>query len=687
MSNRKHVYDTHHYPSTTIPTVHDAWLASREVPGHTDKFLAPGSQRPLSYANVCIVLSATVQKCVLDLLASLWALNPIRTTLMMTLNIARSFFPALRSYQQALIIDELQSSIVSGNFTWPGMLRLIASELFRRVLEGLFDSFASSNEHIVCEEAKFFIEYQQMANRVRLDVPTLSDPQVRELLQESDLFAQSFNTSGFGLLSPLDFIRIITLVTEIISHLLLIIALTHSPTHVGVLIFSIFTTVFPSLFSWRSFPDRDQGFAYNADEIQAAECHERMRNLVFSDTHRVEISFFGLGQWILQSWSNTRRFTISSEHRATLQEYSIMSYLDLHDFSFALQNVPFALLMQSSSASLGSFTSYRNSLHCAIYACRSLVSTMKMAFQSVYLMVAFCASMQLKPRLQPAKNDEIPYYTLPGGMCIEARGLSYTYPGCEEPALRDINLSLLPGESLAIVGSNGSGKSTLAKVLLRIVDFHQGALFVNHIDVRRYDPGEYHSHLSAVFQGFSKLAASVQENVGVGSIEKLSDILAIQQAVHLAEADVVVNSLPHGLKSLLDTPGFEICSHPRLACSSPSSVFQRHGLSGGEWQRIAIARAFMRANQPEVDLLLLDEPTSNLDAHAQNQIFNTIDIISRSPYGQRLKSVIIITHRLSLARRADKIAMMENGTISEFGSHQELMAQNGSYASLYRASI
>jgi ABC-type multidrug transport system fused ATPase/permease subunit len=136
---------------------------------------------------------------------------------------------------------------------------------------------------------------------------------------------------------------------------------------------------------------------------------------------------------------------------------------------------------------------------------------------------------------------------------------------------------------------------------------------------------------------------------------------------------------------MLETPGFESLSYPGMMDNSDLS--QRHGLSGGEWQRIALARAFMRANEPGVDFLLFDEPTSSLDAHAQNQIFETLEKISRSPTGERRKTIIFITHRLSTARRADKVAMMENGTISEFGSHDELIRKNGSYASLYRASV
>lgn len=158
--------------------------------------------------------------------------------------------------------------------------------------------------------------------------------------------------------------------------------------------------------------------------------------------------------------------------------------------------------------------------------------------------------------------------------------------------------------------------------------------------------------------------------------------------MRLGGSDGFVSALPNGMKTKLDASGFEFmpCSSASGSCHGMSSRLQ-HGLSGGEWQRIAISRAFMRADRPEVDLLLFDEPTSSLDGCAQNKIFDTIDKVSRSPQGERLKTVIFITHRLSTARRADKIAMMENGSITEFGSHDDLLKRAGSYATLYKASV
>ncbi|KAG6866497.1 hypothetical protein C0991_003041 [Blastosporella zonata] len=655
-------------------SAYDAWLASREVPGQKGIYLVAGAQRPLTCANARLALCTTIHRCVFDFFKNLLALNPLRTALMMSLNIIRSLFPAFRGYSQAMIIDELQSLIGSGNFTWTRLLYLVSTELLRRVVEGLLDSFAFSNENIVLEAARFHVEREQLKNRVRLDVPTLADPVVRELLQESDMFAGSFNGGGFGLLSPLDFVRILSLVVEILSHIYLVISLTRGAAHLGVFLLSMTSVVLPLVLPWFSIT-HDQPETLASDrEARAIERHERMRNLAYSEEHRPEIALFGLGDWILEAWSSARRVVAAMEEPYVMRESSLLSQLHLSDLMFAMQNIPLIWLMQTSSTSLGSLTLYRGSVQAVVFACGNLMRTTRMAFQGIFLMSAFCASMELKPRLQPEDASMAAYDSLSGGVSIEVSGLSYTYPGSSEPALKDVTFTLAPGES----------KSTLAKILLRILDFDGGSLKVNGIDLRRYLPDEYHRHISAVFQGFSKFNATVQENVGLGYVEHLSEDSAVTEAVRLAAADEVVASLPKGLLTTLHNPGFENISYPGMNYRRHSS---HNGLSGGEWQRIAIARAFMRANQPEVDLLLFDEPTSSLDAMAQNQIFNTIEKISRSPSGKRIKSVIFITHRLSTARRADKVAMMENGTISEFGTHQELLERKGAYAALYNASV
>jgi ABC-type multidrug transport system fused ATPase/permease subunit len=162
-------------------------------------------------------------------------------------------------------------------------------------------------------------------------------------------------------------------------------------------------------------------------------------------------------------------------------------------------------------------------------------------------------------------------------ICI--RNLSYTYPGALKPALDNINFTIEAGQSFAIVGVNGSGKTTLSMILLRLIDFN-GELEINGIDIRRYKPSEYHQHITGVLQNFSKWNSTVHENVGLGQIEWIEDPSKVGQALKLAEAETVVASLPSGVRTVLEPPGFEGLVYPGSMNARYPSL--HHGLSGGE---------------------------------------------------------------------------------------------------------
>jgi len=188
-----------------------------------------------------------------------------------------------------------------------------------------------------------------MEQRVRLDLPTLADPVVRDLLQESELFARSFNgMGGFGLISPFDLIHIFSLCTEVVSHIWVVLSMTGGATHSGVLMLSIISTVLPLLMSWWGIPRTFPESLYTPQEARAAERQEKMRNLAYSDSHRPEIVLFGLGPWILNSWAAARKVILSTEQPLLFKDFglslSLLSNINFSDFLFALQNVGVFLL-------------------------------------------------------------------------------------------------------------------------------------------------------------------------------------------------------------------------------------------------------------------------------------------------------------------------------------------------------
>jgi ATP-binding cassette subfamily B protein len=253
----------------------------------------------------------------------------------------------------------------------------------------------------------------------------------------------------------------------------------------------------------------------------------------------------------------------------------------------------------------------------------------------------------------PVKPQSIPEGPIEG---IEFCNITFTYPGGTEPAVKELNLKIKKGELMALVGENGAGKSTLIKLLLRFYDVQEGEVKVSGMDVKEMDPQHLRDRIGVLFQDYATYELSVRENVLMGRPNGINDDSKVLKALQDSRSEWLVKKMPNGLDSKV------------------GRLFEGgHDLSGGEWQRLALARIMYR----NADIWILDEPTSSLDPEAEAAIFAELKENLKGRIG------IVISHRFSTVRIADRIAVIDDGKVTELGTHEELVAAGKVYARLF----
>ncbi len=239
---------------------------------------------------------------------------------------------------------------------------------------------------------------------------------------------------------------------------------------------------------------------------------------------------------------------------------------------------------------------------------------------------------------------------------IEFRDVSFSYPGGGRPILRNLNLFLRPDERIALIGENGEGKTTIVKLLTRLYDPTFGQILLDGVDLREYDLEDYASNIAVIFQDFMRYDMTALENIAVGQIQARQNLPHVELAAKKSLAEGVIQKLPRGYDQMLGRR-FE------------TGV----DLSGGEWQKVALARAYLR----DAQILVLDEPTAALDARSEHEVFERFAELTKG------KMALLISHRFSTVKMADRIIVLERGLIAEDGRHEQLMAHGGRYAEMF----
>jgi ATP-binding cassette subfamily B protein len=607
-----------------------------------------------------------------------WETHRGLTAGMVALRLVRSFIPILALWTGKLIIDAVVAAQRTGDASWDTLWRLVALELGIVVAGEVLARGSVLTESLLGDLFANRMSVRLMQHAATLDLAQFEEPAFYDHLER----ARRSTVGRLGLISQAlailqDAITLLTLSGALLAFspwLLLLLVVAVLPSFLGETHFA--SLGYSLLFRWT--PERRQ--------------LDYLRLVGASDRTAKEVQMFGLADWLTERYRTLADRFYAENRQLSLRRGLVSALLSVVGTIgyYGAYGVVIWRTVQGV-LSLGTLTFLAATFSRGRDLIQRLLLTASDIFeQALYLRDLF-AFFEVQPTITSRPGAPPVPTPIRDGFAFEDVG--FRYPGGERWAVRHLSFTLRPGERVALVGENGAGKTTLTKLIARLYEPTEGRILLDGRDLREYDLASVRQAIGVIFQDFVRYDMRFDENIGVGEIGQVRDYLDARAAAADAHAPAGANGGTREAREAdpvplpVDTTPAPIAAAatrslassllPRFASGYGQMLGKRFDggvdLSGGEWQKVALARAYMR----EAQLLILDEPTAALDARAEYEVFVRFNELMAG------RMAVVISHRFSTVRMADRIIVLDQGEVTEEGTHAELVARAGLYAELF----